>query len=370
MSLRHRVLLSLLASGLLVPAARAQSLNLDFGPSSSPVGTAPASYGGVAGSPGVWNAIHAVPTTNLVSVTGAPTGVSVTTDSNSFMYFVSGDFSTPPDEALIDDHMAADLGGYEVIVSGLASGEYVVYAICVEYVNLFPTRFGVLGSPDPFQYCSGAWAGAYQQGATSSAGGRGNYARFRKTVTDGTVRIGLLVSNFIDQPALTGLQLVKLEPITSDCFGDAGSLLCPCGNIGLAGRGCGNSANASGALLTYTGAQHPDTLALQVVGVPSTTFALFAQGSTPLGALPYGDGILCLGGTLTRLYIQVATGGVAGAPTVGQGSISQRSALLGDPIAPGSSRYYQVVYRDADLSFCPSPQGGTFNTTNRLTVVW
>ena len=42
-------------------------------------------------------------------------------------------------------------------------------------------------------------------------------------------------------------------------------------------------------------------------------------------------------------------------------SITARSAALGDPIAPGDTRFYQVYYRDAAGAFCP-PE--TFNATN------
>ena len=43
------------------------------------------------------------------------------------------------------------------------------------------------------------------------------------------------------------------------------------------------------------------------------------------------------------------------APQAGDPSVSAQSALLGDPIAPGSSRYCQTYYRDPSLSFCPAP---------------
>ena len=45
------------------------------------------------------------------------------------------------------------------------------------------------------------------------------------------------------------------------------------------------------------------------------------------------------------------------------------SASLGDPIAPGTPRYYQTYYRDPDPAFClPSPSN--FNASNAVTVNW
>jgi hypothetical protein len=86
--------------------------------------------------------------------------------------------------------------------------------------------------------------------------------------------------------------------------------------------------------------------------------------------VPFGDGLRCAGGALKRLYVATASGGGVFAPAPGQPSIGVRSATLGDPLAPGAVRLYQVYYRDPNLGFCPSPQGNTFNVGNALRVVW
>ena len=51
-------------------------------------------------------------------------------------------------------------------------------------------------------------------------------------------------------------------------------------------------------------------------------------------------------------------------------SVSARSAQLGDAIPIGGTRYYQAYYRDPNPSFCPAPQGSTFNSTTGLSIVW
>ena len=62
--------------------------------------------------------------------------------------------------------------------------------------------------------------------------------------------------------------------------------------------------------------------------------------------------------------------GTLTAPEGGAPSISARSAALGDPIAAGTSRVYQVYYRDPDLAFCPPPAGSSWNASNALRIGW
>jgi len=158
------------------------------------------------------------------------------------------------------------------------------------------------------------------------------------------------------------------------CAGD-GSLAtaCPCANNGVSGRGCNNSAATGGAQLSFTGATNPDTLVLTSSGELPTALSIFLQGSACNAAgVPFGDGVLCVGGTLKRLYIKTAVGGAATAPNFGAGdpSISARSAALGDPIAAGSLRFYQTYYRDPDGTFCPNPPGNNWNVSSGLSVQW
>jgi hypothetical protein len=68
--------------------------------------------------------------------------------------------------------------------------------------------------------------------------------------------------------------------------------------------------------------------------------------------------------------VKNASGGVVTAPQGADLSVSARSAALGDPIGPGSFRFYQVYYRDPNPAFCPDPPGSTFNVSNALSVAW
>jgi hypothetical protein len=113
----------------------------------------------------------------------------------------------------------------------------------------------------------------------------------------------------------------------------------------------------------------PDTVVITSSGELATATSIFLQGNASNAAgTVFGDGVRCVAGSLKRLYVKNAVGGAVSAPTGGDASVSARSAALGDPIAPGSTRWYQVYYRDPDLGFCPS--GDSYNVSNGLAITW
>jgi len=139
------------------------------------------------------------------------------------------------------------------------------------------------------------------------------------------------------------------------------------------GRGCDNSANTGGALLSSAGTTNPDTLVLTSSGELATVLSIFLQGDVSLATpVLFGDGVRCVGGNLKRLYAANAVGGVISAPQPGDPSITTQSTSLGDPIAPGSGavRYYQTYYRDPDLAFCPAPPGDSWNVSSGVSITW
>ena len=163
----------------------------------------------------------------------------------------------------------------------------------------------------------------------------------------------------------------QCDPGTPFCYGDGTGHACPCANNGLPGHGCENSSSTGGAVLTASGLTSPDSVVLTSSGERPTAFTVFLQGNASLpNGVFYGDGVRCTGGSLKRLYTKSASGGVVSAPTGADPSITARSAALGDPIAPGSTRYYQCWYRDPDPNFCPGPAGGTSNVSNGYIIVW
>jgi hypothetical protein len=170
----------------------------------------------------------------------------------------------------------------------------------------------------------------------------------------------------------TGSILVSGGAVSTFCFGD-GSLptACPCGNTGLTGRGCDNSVHTGGGALAATGSPSPDTIVLDATNLLPSSSAFFQQAAIGLPTpAVFGDGVHCTAGVTRTLVTRRTAGGHASYPGAGEPSISARSAQLGDTLQPGMVRYYQVVYRDPNPAFCPSPSGSSFNVTNAVQVIW
>jgi hypothetical protein len=152
------------------------------------------------------------------------------------------------------------------------------------------------------------------------------------------------------------------------CAGDAITVACPCSNNGGARRGCDNSASTNGAHLTVRGSVDPDRVELGLSETLPSSLCFFLQGRSVLASpTAFGDGVRCIGGKLARLAAVATNAGTARYPSVGDPSISSRSAVLGDLIRPGTFRYYQAIYRDPDPGFCTP---ATFNASNAVMVRW
>lgn len=151
------------------------------------------------------------------------------------------------------------------------------------------------------------------------------------------------------------------------CYGTAAA--CPCGNVGADGHGCENSAQSGGALVLGQGqaSVSSDSLALHAGGMPASTTLVFLQGQDQAGGglgTPFGDGLLCVSGTLVRLASKTSVNGFAslGAGNLGDPPISQ----LGTIPVVGGTFTYQVWFRNTD-NYCTS---STFNLSNGLKLVW
>ena len=163
---------------------------------------------------------------------------------------------------------------------------------------------------------------------------------------------------------------------TTTCEPGAGGVIaCPCSNPPAGpGRGCDNSAATGGASLAASGVATlaTDTLVFTTSDERPTATSILLQGTTAIaGGAIYGQGVRCLGGTLKRLFTKAASGGSITAPDFGAGdpTVSAQSALKGDVIQPGQSRWYLVYYRDPMvLGGCPATS--TFNATQTGRVAW
>jgi hypothetical protein len=149
----------------------------------------------------------------------------------------------------------------------------------------------------------------------------------------------------------------------SVCLGDGSEGPCPCANSGSAGRGCANSANAQGGLLSASGVARVsfDTLAFNAEGL-SGQVCLFYQGSVLAAPVASDDGLSCVSSAVVRLGTKPVNGGASSYPQPGDASISVRGFVP----AAGGTRFYQAFYRNA-ATFCTS---ATSNRTSGLAVAW
>lgn len=156
---------------------------------------------------------------------------------------------------------------------------------------------------------------------------------------------------------------------TQYCWGDGSGTICPCNNAGSSERGCENSFTTGGGLIAGTGASRAsaDTFTLAVYGLPPSTAVLFFQGDQQIGAgagIPFGDGLLCAGGTVVRLGVRFCSGGQANLGFAASDAPISATGLI--PNTTVSLRYYQGWYRDA-AAFCSSD---VYNLTSGLIVTW
>lgn len=168
--------------------------------------------------------------------------------------------------------------------------------------------------------------------------------------------------------------LLGLRPLfRTICLGDGVDVACPCGNVSGPGarEGCANSSGR-GARLTASGQPRltADTLLLSLEGSTPSAPGVYFQGSIAAPAFGFGDGLRCAGGAVRRIYTRTAQAGASSAPSAGDPSVSARSAATGDVIGAGSSRVYQVMYRDVAPAFCPAPVGALHNLSSGVIVTW
>jgi len=156
-------------------------------------------------------------------------------------------------------------------------------------------------------------------------------------------------------------------PSTPFCFGDGTGTACPCANSGAAGHGCANSTFPLGAQLVTSGvagaSNATDTLVITATNIPGPGLFFQGTGNFAGGAgLVFGDGLLCSGGTITRLGVVFPTVNSASVP----GGSNPNPIHVTAGTASGDVRNYQCWYRDA-AAFCSV---STFNLTQSVSLTW
>jgi hypothetical protein len=157
------------------------------------------------------------------------------------------------------------------------------------------------------------------------------------------------------------------------CYGDGSGTACPCNNNSAVGdnEGCQHAPGIGGRLVGYAGGGTVgvsianDTLVLHALRLPASTFVLFFQGTLPMAGgngIMFGNGLLCLSGTLTRMNVKATCNGQAGLPEPGDFPISVSGA-----VTPGVY-LYQGWFRTSP-SICSAVLTND-NLTNGVRVTW
>ena len=139
--------------------------------------------------------------------------------------------------------------------------------------------------------------------------------------------------------------------------------MCPCNNLGAPNTGCAHSLGYGAGLKGSDGTDGitNDDLILKAEYLPPGTSALLFAGSTPLAGgfgIPFGDGLRCVGGAVSRIGVRTADG--QGFASWGPGMASQQGFVV------GQTTYFQVWFRDTAI-FCT---GDLYNLTNGLQVTF
>lgn len=217
MLLRNGYVAKMLGVGLAMVsagAAKAQSINIDFG---TPA-TAPATTYGAAARRGMWNTFESLPTNQrfaLVNLYGQAIPARVYNNGGTAMLSFNNPGTSGGDEALVDDMLLSFNNPVDacIWVERLLAGTYEVTTYAITPNDpLRQCRVRVdNATPGPVMI-GGAWPGTHVQGIT--------YARHTVTISaNGTIGLhsGLFGGNI--QSGINGIQLVRLADCAADWNG-------------------------------------------------------------------------------------------------------------------------------------------------------
>jgi hypothetical protein len=181
-------------------------------------------------------------------------------------------------------------------------------------------------------------------------------------IEEGIAYDDIIASENIDNAAGIALDFHTHELVGQEfCGGDTN--MCPCGNLGAPDTGCASALGYGSRLLgDGTDGIANDDLVFKLQQLPALAPILLYSGTATEGAgggLPFGDGLRCVGGSITRLGVEFADN--QGFTTFGPGFATTQAWAVGQTL------YFQGWYRDAAVGYC-SPD--TFNLTNGLQVTF
>lgn len=172
----------------------------------------------------------------------------------------------------------------------------------------------------------------------------------------------LVAPTDIDDPFGVALDFHTHEG-AGDVFCTGDSNLCPCNNLGAENTGCAHGLGYGAGLKGADGTDGitNDDLILKAEFLPPGTSALLFSGTAPVAGgfgVPFGDGLRCVGGAVTRIAPRSAD--AQGFASWGPGLAAQQSWGVGQTV------YLQVWFRDTAV-FCT---GELYNLTNALQITF
>jgi len=233
------------------------------------------------------------------------------------------------------------------------------------------------GSGSAYLFIGSAWAWTQDRKLTPAVSAAGDFFGVSVSLSGGTAAVGAHSSDDGFVNAGTAYAFTVEPPGVPFCGPDGIlTIACPCANPPAGPhRGCDNKNLTGGATLDGYGVASVASSSLFFVtsGEVPTAFSILLQGSTATGGSQFGHGVRCLG-AFKRLYSKLAVAGSVTMPSGLEPPIPVRSAALSAPIAPGSTRWYQVYYRDNSSAFGGPPQcqdmAYRLNITDGQEVLW
>lgn len=317
--------------GLLVSAASAQSINLDFGPN-LPYGKPLLGYGGAAFQPGQWNQIsgNAGPYAGALGGAiidtagqGTPAMVRLTAGADFECNFTVGcNGAGPPgsnDEALMDD-CSRFQNASDLLIQGLDPGFYGVYVYAWA-----PDNAAAITVVDGVNV-GGVWPGGQFAGLTY----------MQKAMVPVAQNVPLKIKLRGATGSLNGVQLVYFGPFVGTSY-------------------CQGVPNTSGFIASTSSFGSDiagnNELFLGVSGLPENTFGFILTSQTQGFTANAGGsaGNLCLGGSIGRgVGGQIYNSGTDGTFVLLVDLTSLPTPSGNVAVSPGETWNFQAWFRDTE----------------------